>query len=162
MRRTLLLVCGIVCFETLFFTVLAPLLPTFSRRFHLSVAQAGLLSAAYASGALVAAVPSGLLLARFGTRATALSGQAILGLASIAFGVAPDTPAVFMARVAQGCGCALAWTGGLTWLVSQAPRHRRGELIGIALGAAVAGALLGPAVGALASVIGDAPTFIGL
>lgn len=161
-RRTLLLVSAIVCFETLFFTVLAPLLPVFSRRFHLSVAQAGLLSAAYAGGALIAAVPSGLAVARFGTRATALGGQTMLGLASIAFGIAPNAPAVFLARVAQGCGCSLAWTGGLTWLISQAPRERRGELIGIALGAAVAGALLGPAFGALASVAGAAPTFIGL
>jgi ACDE family multidrug resistance protein len=159
-RRTLILVSAVVCFESLFFTVLAPLLPAFSQRLHLSVASAGLLSAAYASGALLAAVPSGLLVARLGSKRTTLVGQLVLGVASVGFGVAPDSAAVFGARVAQGCGCALAWTGGLTWLVSQVPRERRGAFIGLALGAGVAGALLGPAVGALASAVGTRLTFV--
>jgi MFS family permease len=162
MRRTLVLVSAIVCFETVFFTVLAPLLPRFAQRFDLSVAQAGLLTSAYAAGALVAAVPSGLLVTRIGVKATALSGLALLSAASVAFGLAPDTASIFVARITQGCGCALAWTGGLAWLVGQAPRERRGETIGVAFGAAVAGALLGPAIGALASVAGAAPIFVGL
>ena len=56
-------------------------------------------------------------------------------------------------------GSALAWTGGLAWLVAAAPRGRRGELIGIAMGAAVAGALLGPVLGGVASLTGPAPAF---
>jgi MFS family permease len=161
-RRTLVLVSAIVCFESLFYTVLAPLLPHYSERFGLSVARAGLLTGAYAAGALLAAIPSGLLVTRIGVKATALGGLALLSLASIAFGLATNAETIFVARVAQGCGCALAWTGGLAWLVVRAPEARRGELIGFALGAAVAGALLGPAVGALASVTGAAPVFVGL
>jgi MFS family permease len=162
MRRTLVLVSAIVCFEAVFFTLLAPLLPRFSQRFDLSVAQAGLLTAAYAAGALVAALPSGLLVTRIGVKATTLSGLTLLSAASVAFGLAPDATAIFVARIAQGCGCSLAWTGGLAWLVSQAPKERRGEVIGVALGAAIAGSLLGPAIGALASIAGPAPIFIAL
>jgi MFS family permease len=156
------LVSAIVCFETMFFTVLAPLLPRYSQRFGLSVAEAGLLTAAYAAGALVAAAPSGLLVTRIGVKATALSGLTLLSAASVAFGLAPDAASIFAARIAQGCGCALAWTGGLAWLVAKAPPERRGEVIGIALSAAVAGALLGPAVGALAGIAGPTPVFLAL
>jgi DHA1 family solute carrier family 18 vesicular amine transporter 1/2 len=161
-RRTLILVCAIVCYETMFFTVLAPLLPHFEQRFGLSVAGSGVLTATYAAGALVGAVPSGLLVTRIGIKATVLGGLVLLASASIAFGLAPDAPLVFVARLAQGCGCALAWTGGLAWLVAQTPEDRRGEAIGVAFGAAVAGALLGPALGALADFAGTRSVFVAL
>jgi predicted MFS family arabinose efflux permease len=161
-RRTLILVSAIVCYETMFFTVLSPLLPKFSERFGLSVAGSGLLTAAYAAGVLATAVPSGLIVTRIGIKATALSGLVLLAAASIAFGLAPDALFVFVARVVQGCGCALAWTGGLAWLVAQTPSERRGEAIGVALGAAIAGSLLGPAVGAAADLAGTGPIFVAL
>ncbi len=162
MRQTFVLVSAIGCFEATFFTVLAPLLPRYTEHFHLSVTEAGLLTATYAAGALVAAVPSGLLVTRIGVKATALSGMALLSAASVLFGLAPDAAAIFVARTAQGCGCALAWTGGLAWLVARAPVERRGEVIGGAVSAAIAGCLLGPAVGAVASVVGLGASFVGL
>jgi MFS family permease len=47
-------------------------------------------------------------------------------------------------------------------LLAAAPRERRGELIGTAMGAAVFGALCGPVFGTAASLIGRAPVFCGL
>jgi len=160
LRRTLVLVSAIVCFETVLFTVLAPLLPHLAHRFGLSKSAAGVLVACYAAGALLGAVPSGLVAARIGAKATALSGLLLLGAASVAFAVAPGAVWVFAARLAQGAGCSLAWTGGFAWLLVQVPRERRGEAIGTALAAAVAGALLGPVVGTLASAAGMTPVFV--
>jgi MFS family permease len=162
MRRVLVFVSAIVCFESTLYTVLAPLLPRFSEEFGLSKAQAGVLVAAYAAGALVAAVPSGLLATRVGVKATAVGGVVLLGAASVAFGLAPDAATVFAARFVQGCGSSLAWTGGFAWLVALAPDDRRGEVIGVAVAAALAGTLLGPALGTLAAVAGPAPVFAGL
>ena len=161
-RRTLVLVCAVVAYESVFFTVLSPLLPHLADRFDLSVAGAGILSGAYAAGAFAAAIPSGLLVSRIGVKATTLSGLVLLATASLGFAIAADVELVFVARLAQGCGCALAWTGGLAWLVSQAPRERRGESIGIALAAALVGALVGPALGALADLVGTRAVFLGL
>ena len=47
----------------------------------------------------------------------------------------------------------------LTWLVAVAPATRRGELIGRTLGVAIAGALFGPVLGAIASKLGTGATF---
>jgi MFS family permease len=160
--RTLGLVSCIVCFESMLFTVLAPLLAHLSEQFGLSETAAGLLSAAYAAGALVAAVPSGLLTARVGIKLTTVGSLLLLGAASVAFALAPTVEAVFAARFLQGCGASFAWTGGFAWLVSLSPADRRGEVIGVAFAAAVAGTLVGPAVGTLATVTGSRPVFIGL
>lgn len=161
-RQTLVLVCAIVCFETVLFAFLAPLLPHLADRFGLSKSSAGALVACYPAGALLGAMPSGLAAAHIGPKATALGGLLLLAAASAAFGLAPDAELLFAARLAQGAGCALAWTGGFAWLLADAPGERRGAVIGVALAAAVVGALLGPAVGALASVAGMTPVFVGL
>ena len=47
----------------------------------------------------------------------------------------------------------------MAWVASAAPRDRRGEMIGTTMGAAIAGALAGPALGALAEGVGIEPTF---
>jgi predicted MFS family arabinose efflux permease len=45
------------------------------------------------------------------------------------------------------------------WLARTAPPERRGELIGLAVSAAVAGAFLGPALGTAAAWVGTGPAF---
>lgn len=159
MRRLLVLVSAIVLVESTFFSVLAPLLPQYADEFGLSTTALGILSAAYAGGALAAALPSGMVAVRLGVRPTVLAGLAIIVGTSIAFGLADSAWVLYAARFGQGVGSALAWTGGLAWLIAAAPRARRGELIGIAMGAAVVGALLGPVLGGVASVTGTASAF---
>jgi len=134
-RRLLLLVSATVLLESTFFAVLAPLLPHYKTEFGLSASALGALSAVYAAGGLVGAVPSGLLAVRVGVRPTVLGGLAIIVVTSVAFGFAESAWVLYAARFGQGVGSALAWTGGLAWLVAAAPRGRRGELIGIAMGA---------------------------
>jgi MFS family permease len=162
LRRTLVLVSAVVCFETVLFSILGPLLPRLADRFALSKSGAGVLVAMYAAGAFVGAYPSGVVAARVGAKATALGGLVLLGSASVLFGVAPGVVWLFAARLAQGVGCALAWTGGFAWLLATTPRDRRGQIVGIALAAAVAGALLGPALGGLAGSFGMRAVFVGL
>lgn len=159
MRRLLVFVSATVLLESTFFAVLAPLLPYYEDEFGLSTSALGALSAVYSAGALVGAIPSGLLAVRVGVRPTVLGGLVIIVATSVAFGLADAAWVLYAARFGQGVGSALAWTGGLAWLVAAAPRERRGELIGIAMGAALAGALLGPVLGGAASLAGPAPAF---
>jgi MFS family permease len=159
MRRLLLLACGVVFIDTAFLTVIAPLLPGYVHDLHLSTAQAGILSAAYAAGTLVASLPGGYAASRFGPRRTTIAGLLGLGLASLLFGVLKSAWPLDAARFIQGAAGALIWSGALTWLINSYPEEKRGAVIGTALGTAVAGSLLGPVLGALAASVGTEVVF---
>jgi MFS family permease len=162
MRRLLLLVCSIVLVDSILYAALVPLLPHFADEYGLSKGQAGLLVGAYATGALVGAIPGGLAAANFGPRRAAVTGLLVVAVASVAFGFAGDAVTLGLARLAQGVGSTLSWAGGLAWLVQGTPRERRGEMLGTAMGAAIFGALLGPALGALAESVGTRTAFLGV
>jgi MFS family permease len=148
-----------VFFDVAFFSAIAPLLPDYVSQLGLSKAQAGILSASYAAGTLLASLPAGLLAARIGPRRTVIAGLLLLGVASVAFGFAQTFALLDAARLVQGGAGALIWSGALTWLIGEFPAERRGSVIGTALGTAVAGALLGPALGALAAEAGTEVIF---
>jgi MFS family permease len=158
-RRLLTLVSATVLLESMFFAVLAPLLPYYEDEFGLSTSALGALSAVYALGGLAGALPSGLFAVRIGVKGTVLTGLTLIVVTSVAFGFADSAWVLYAARFGQGVGSSFAWTGGLAWLIAAAPRERRGELIGIAMGSAIAGALLGPVLGGVASVVGPGPAF---
>jgi predicted MFS family arabinose efflux permease len=159
LRALVTLVSAIVLCDTIFYSAITPLLPTYADEHGIGKTGAGILEATYAAGTLTAAIPAGILAARAGVRATVLAGLALLGVSSIAFGVADSIVLLDLARFLQGVGGACSWAGALAWLVASAPTSRRGELIGTAMGAAIVGALLGPAFGALAEGVGTAPVF---
>jgi MFS family permease len=159
MRRLLILASTMIFFDVAFFAAIAPLLPGYVDDLGLSKAQAGILSASYAAGTLFASLPAGFIASRVGPRRTVISGLLLLGVASLAFGLANQILLLDSARFIQGIAGALIWSGALTWLITTAPEESRGSVIGTALGTAVAGALLGPALGAVAATIGTGPVF---
>jgi MFS family permease len=162
LRTVLLLVSAIVLLDVLFFSAIAPLLPTYVANLQLSKTQAGLLSGAYPLGTLLASLPAGWLAAHRGTRLTLLLGLGLLGAASIAFGFGTSFPVLTGARFLQGVGGAASWAAGFAWLVEVAPSHKRGQVIGVVLGTGIAGAIGGPVLGAVAVVIGPAEVFSGV
>ena len=159
MRRLLLLTSAIVFFDTLFFAALTPLLPHYAATLGLGKAGAGVLAAAYPAGALVGAIPSGVVAARAGVKPTVLVGLTAVAACTVLFGIATEPWQLDVARLLQGMASAFSWTGALAWLVAAAPPGRRGSLIGTAFAAAVGGALFGPVLGGVASVAGTGWTF---
>jgi MFS family permease len=154
MRRVFALVAAIVLVDTAFFAAIVPLLPHYVEVLDLSQTEAGMLTASYAAGTLIGAVPGGLFAARYGVRAAVLTGLSLLAVTSVAFGFGETTAVLVAARFAQGVGGAFSWAGGLAWLIGAAPAGRRGELIGSAIAAAIFGVMLGPVLGAAASELG--------
>jgi MFS family permease len=140
------------------YAALTPLLP------HLvhSKSRAGVLVAAYATGALIGGIPGGVASVRLGARRAVLVGLTAMGLASVGFAFAGVFWALFAARLLQGLGSGFTWAGAFAWLLAAAPRNRRGELIGTAMGSATFGALFGPVVGAAAALAGRAAVFTAL
>jgi len=161
-RRLLVLACLIVFVDTTFYAAITPLLPHFEDEFGLSKSAAGVLAAAYPAGTFVGALPGGYLAAKAGVRATVLLGLTLMTVSSLAFAFADSIAVLDAARFVQGIGGAASWAGAMAWVASAAPRDRRGEMIGTTMGAAVAGALVGPALGTLADTVGIAPTFCGV
>jgi MFS family permease len=161
-RRLVLLLSAVIAVDTMFYTALAPLLPHFATRYGLGKGGAGFLAALYALGVLAASVPGGIAASRLGPKRAVLLGVALTAVASFGFGLAGDKWTLGAARLAQGIGSSFSWAGALAWLVGAAPPRRRGTLIGATMGAAVFGALLGPVVGAIATLAGVRPTFIGV
>ncbi len=162
MRRLLVLACAIVFVDTTFYAAMTPLLPHFADEFGLSKSAAGVLVAAYPAGTLAGAIPGGYLAARAGVRATVLLGLALMVVSSLAFALADSIAVLDTARFVQGVGGAASWAGAMAWVAGAAPRERRGEMIGTAMGAAIAGTLAGPAIGTLADAVGITPTFCGI
>lgn len=159
MRRLLIFAATVVFVDTIFYSALTPLLPRYSAELGLDKAQTGVLAASYAAGTFVGALPAGVLAARLGVRPTVLTGLALMAVSSVAFAFGTTALVLDVARFLQGVGGAASWAGALGWLIGAAPAERRGELIGAALAAGIGGALFGPAVGALADVLGPRPVF---
>ena len=143
-----------VFLDTVFFAALTPLLPSYAEDLDLSKAGVGVLAAAYPAGALIGAIPGGIAAARFGVKPTVVAGLLLTVVTTTAFGFAESIVVLDVARFIQGFASALTWTASLAWLVSQAPADRRGLLIGSAMSAAIVGALFGPVLGGIASVVG--------
>jgi MFS family permease len=159
MRRLFLLVAAVVLVDTMFYAAITPLLPEYVDELGLSKTAAGILNASYAAGTLVASLPAGWLVARVGVRPTILLGLGLMSLSSVVFAFSDQVVVLDIARFCQGVGGACSWAAGMAWLVLVAPRERRGELIGSALAAAIAGVLLGPVLGGAATVVGSEPVF---
>lgn len=159
MRRLLALCCAIVLVDTIFYAALTPLVPYFNEEFGLSKSAVGLLGGAFGAGVLAGAAPGGYLASRTGVRTAALLGLALMSLTSVGFALVDATWLLVVTRFVGGFGSALSWVAAFTWLVARAPEERRGELIGVMLSAAVVGALLGPAFGSVAAIVGLVPAF---
>ena len=153
MRRLLVLVSAIVLVDTIFYSAITPLLPTYVDDLSLTKTQAGTLSGAYAAGTLIAALPAGFLASRYGVRPILLSTLALMSVSCVAFGFGDSFGVLVVARFVQGVAGAGSWAAGLAWLAAAAPRERRGEMIGVAIGTAIAGQVGGPVIGAAATVV---------
>jgi MFS family permease len=158
-RRLVIVVGAVVFVDTMFYAAIAPLLPGLAHSLHLSKLSAGVMTAAYPLGMLIASLPGGVLAVRIGPKRTVYAGLSLLAASTLAFGFVNQPALLDLARFVEGVGGACSWAGGLAWIVADAPPDRRGEMIGGAVGAAIGGALLGPVIGTLATGVGRGPAF---
>ncbi len=159
-ERSLVRVIGaVVLVDTMFYAVIAPLLPGLAHELHLSKLSAGVLTASYPLGTLLGSLPGGVLTVRAGARAAVVTGLALFACSTSAFAVLHSAPALDAARFVEGIGGACSWAGGIAWVADATAPERRGALIGKILAAAVAGALFGPVLGTLASAVGRPAAF---
>jgi MFS family permease len=161
--RAVVLVCGaVVLVDTVFYAVLSPLLAGYADSAGLDRSGIGLLVAAYPLGMAAGSIPAGVVASRRGPRAVLVAGAVVTALTCVLFATADTGAALVGFRFVQGVGGALSWTAALVWIASVAPPDRRGEVIGRLLALSVVGGMLGPAVGAAATVLGTLPVFAAI
>jgi MFS family permease len=158
-RRLVVLVGAIVLVDTMFYAAITPLLPKLADELDLGKNGAGVLTGSYAAGTLLGSLPAGWMIARAGVKVTVLTGLALMSLAGFAFAFGNAIAVLDAARFLQGVGGACSWAGGMAWVSAEAPRERRGAMLGSAMAAAIFGVQLGPVVGAVASGIGQEIAF---
>jgi MFS family permease len=161
-RRLVVFAGAVFAVESAFYSVVPPLVPNLVRDARLTTTEVGILVAAYPAGVLLAAIPSIALVDRRGVRVATAAGIAILIAATLGFGWGQSALVLDASRFVQGVGGAVAWAGALSWVTSTTQSSRRGRIIGGAVGAALIGMVVGPAIGALASQVGRAPIFSAL
>jgi predicted MFS family arabinose efflux permease len=153
------LVGAIVLVDTMFYAAITPLLPDLVDELSLGKNGAGILTGAYAAGTLVGSLPAGWVIARAGVRPAMVLGLTLMSLAGLSFAFARDIVVLDAARFLQGVGGACCWATGMAWLAAAAPRDRRGQVLGSAIGVAIFGVQLGPVLGAVATWIGREAAF---
>jgi predicted MFS family arabinose efflux permease len=159
LRRLLALISVAMVVDTAAYATITPLLPGIVDDYGLSKSEAGLLSASYAIGTLALSLPAAALAARIGAKKTLLWALGLLAGSSLVFGLAESATVLTVARLLQGFGAAAIWAAALAWVIAVAPRERRAEAMGTVIGAAIAGALGGPVLGAAADEIGRGVVF---
>jgi MFS family permease len=158
-RRLIALVSSIIFLDSMLFGALTPLVPSYADQFDLTKLQAGLLIGAYGAGALLGGVPGGALAGRFGPKRAVVLGLLVLTASSVAFALATGPAALGLARFVQGLASTTTWSGALAWITAEAPRERRGQVLGTTFSFAVLGAILGPTFGAVAEHVGIRGSF---
>jgi len=159
LRRLLAFISVAMVVDTAGYAAITPLLPGFAAEHDLSKSMTGILTAAYPAGVLLLALPSAWVSSRVGAKRTVVGSLALLAAATLGFGFAGTELLLLASRFAQGGAAAALWAGALAWVVAEAPRERRAEAIGTAVGAAIFGSLGGPALGAAAAEWGTEVVF---
>jgi len=128
--------------------VMVPVLPLFMRQQGASYSVTGVAIAAAWVGTLVADVPVGTLLGRFGHRRAFLLGCLVYALATLAVALAGSLPPLLVLfRFLTGIGIALWGLSRHAYLATVVPVEERGRAIAVFGGINRIGWFLGPALG---------------
>jgi predicted MFS family arabinose efflux permease len=158
-RPTLILIATLLAFESMLYSIVTPLLPHYKHVFSASKPAIGLLVGAYPAGMIPGALLGAAIATRAGVRRTTLVALMIFALSITPFGFASNLLTLDLLRFVQGAACGCIWSGGLTWVIAIAPRHRRGEVLGSVMATVIFGTLVGPVLGTLAVAVGTEIVF---
>jgi MFS transporter, DHA1 family, solute carrier family 18 (vesicular amine transporter), member 1/2 len=150
-QRRRIVIVGIavaaVTIDTALLGVIAPLLPDVEERTGAGEGALGLTLAAYAIPIALLSLPLGRMADRIGRRLLLAVGLLLVAAGSGLIALADSLAILTTARAVQGVGSAASWISALALVSDTAPPDRRGEMLGVALGATAAGSIAGPALG---------------
>jgi MFS family permease len=131
-RRALIPVCGGLFCGYVGLTAVIPVLPGFVRQQYGAADLAvGLVVTVTGLTALVTRPLAGALADRYGYRRIMQAGALIVAAGGALYLRPAGLPGLIAVRLLLGIGEASLFTAGAVWIVSLAPYHRRGQLIGL-------------------------------
>ena len=131
------------------FGILSPVLPSYARSFGVGYDAVGLLISGFSFARLVSDPFVGRFIDRYGERAMTTLGAVIVGVSSIAAGLAPTFGLLVMFRSAGGVGSALFFAALLSFLLRTIPPERSGRVMSVYYGAFNVGFIAGGPLGGL-------------
>lgn len=137
------------------FGLIIPALPLFAKRFGVAEAGAGVLVMAFALTRLLGNVVTSPLIHRLGERRVSSLGLAIVGISSIAAGLAQSYVQLVVLRGVGGVGSAFFFGGIMAHLVATIPDDARGRSMSIFQSSISIGLVIGPAIGGLLIAVSD-------
>lgn len=126
------------------------------REFDTSISTTQWVISIFALTFAMAIVAGGRLADMFGRRRLFFVGVAIFGASALGCALAPDVSWLIVARAVQGIGAAIIWPCIMGLCVAAVPKEDSGFAIGLILGAAGLGNILGPIA---AGVLNDLSTW---
>jgi ACDE family multidrug resistance protein len=129
------------------FGILFPVLPNYARSFGVGYDAVGLLIAGFSFARLVSDPFVGRYIDRHGERAMATLGAVIVGVSSIAAGLAPTFALLVVFRSAGGVGSALFFAALLSFLLRTIPPERSGRVMSVYYGSFNVGFIAGGPLG---------------
>jgi MFS family permease len=129
------------------FGIVAPILPLFARSFGVGYGAAGLLLSSFAMVRLVFDPVAGPVIDRFGERASATAGLAVLAASSVATGLAGNFPTALAVRAAGGAGSAVLFAALYSYLLKVVPKDRMARTLGVFYGSFNIGFIAGGPIG---------------
>jgi DHA1 family multidrug resistance protein-like MFS transporter len=142
-----LVAVGAVFVMMLGYGIVAPILPLYARSFAVGYAAAGLLISMFAVSRLLFDVVSGPVVDRYGERATAAAGLAVLMVSSLLTGLAPSFALAVLFRAVGGAGSSAVFTAMYSYLLKVVPKQQMGRTLGLFYGALNIGIIAGGPLG---------------
>jgi MFS family permease len=135
--------------------IVSPVLPNYARSFGVGYDAVGLLIAGFSFARLVADPFCGRAIDRFGERWTTAGGAVLVGVSSVAAGLAPTFPLLLLFRSLGGVGSAVFFAAMLSFLLRTVPAERTGRVMSVFFGAFNVGFIAGgPMGGVIANALG--------
>ncbi|HEY1268350.1 MAG TPA: MFS transporter [Candidatus Binatia bacterium] len=131
------------------YSIAMPAVPVFAKSFDTGFAVASLVLVVEGFGEMIATVPTGFLVDRFGRRPMLFAGPLLTAAASFLIAVAHSFPELLAYRFIEGLGSEV-WRQARLAMIADASRTReRGRQMSGMIGTERAGRLIGPAIGGL-------------
>jgi len=130
-------------------SIATPAIPVFAKSFDTGFAVASLVIVMHAFGGLVAAVPCGFFIDRFGRRVILIAAPLLMALASALTGVAGSFAQLLAYRFIGGAAMEMWRQARLAMVADVGKERQRGRQITGMVGTESSGRLIGPALGGI-------------